>query len=141
MRNDRNGSPYAVFGVANNRTHRDPETGVETPEVDWYNVRLYGRSAATVAEYCAAGTPIQIHGRLEHRRYTNQQNQPAYSLDVHAHDFDFVPATRRRDDDRTDHAATTDVPDDQPKQLPDADSDRFSNESPNVTIGTFPANV
>ena len=137
LRTDRNGDPYASFGLADNHTVRDPKTNKQTTETDWYNVVIFGRRAKILAEHFDAGSPIQIYGRLTHRHYTNRYDQAACSLDVVAWDFDFVPSPRRRDGDQRSEDPTP--PTEKAAEVPDEPTEfRHLEEHPDVLIGTNP---
>lgn len=57
---------------------------------DFINCQLWGKSAETLEKYGKKGMMIGVEGRLQTRKYTNQQGQTVYVTEVIADSFSFL---------------------------------------------------
>ena len=57
---------------------------------DFINCQLWGKSAETLEKYGKKGMMIGIEGRIQTRKYTNQQGQTVYVTEVVADSFSFL---------------------------------------------------
>ena len=57
---------------------------------DFINCQLWGKSAETLEKYVKKGMMIGIEGRIQTRKYTNQQGQTVYVTEVVADSFSFL---------------------------------------------------
>jgi single-strand DNA-binding protein len=90
------GTQFATFSVAVNNRRRNPD-GSFSEETEWYRVTAFGRLAEVCLQYVQKGSQVFVDGRLRMDRWTGQDGQPRYTLDVVASDVQFVGWTRERD--------------------------------------------
>lgn len=64
---------------------------------DFINCQLWGKSAETLEKYGKKGMLIGIEGRLQTRKYTNQQGQTVYVTEVIADSFTFLEKKQSND--------------------------------------------
>lgn len=64
---------------------------------DFINCQLWGKSAETLEKYGKKGMLIGIEGRLQTRKYTNQQGQTVYVTEVVAESFTFLEKKQSND--------------------------------------------
>ena len=64
---------------------------------DFINCQLWGKSAETLEKYGKKGMLIGIEGRLQTRKYTNQQGQTVYVTEVVADSFSFLEKKQSND--------------------------------------------
>lgn len=57
---------------------------------DFINCQLWGKSAETLEKYVKKGMMIGVEGRIQTRKYTNQQGQIVYVTEVVADSFSFL---------------------------------------------------
>ena len=57
---------------------------------DFINCQLWGKSAETLEKYVKKGMMIGVEGRIQTRKYTNQQGQTVYVTEVVADIFSFL---------------------------------------------------
>ena len=57
---------------------------------DFINCQLWGKSAETLEKYVKKGMMIGVEGRIQTRKYTNQQGQTVYVTEVVADSFSFL---------------------------------------------------
>lgn len=76
----------AAFSVAvDRRIKKENEQNV-----DFINVKAFGKTAEFVNKYFSKGRRIGISGRLNTGSYTNQQGQKVYYMEVVADEVEFV---------------------------------------------------
>jgi single-strand DNA-binding protein len=88
------GTMVVSFSVAVNNRRRNPD-GSFNEETEWYRVNTFGRLAETCQQYVTKGSSIFIDGRLRVDRWTGQDGQPRYTLDVVANDVQFIGSRQR----------------------------------------------
>ena len=64
---------------------------------DFINCQLWGRSAETLEKYVKKGMMIGVEGRIQTRKYTNQQGQTVYVTEVVADSFSFLEKKQSND--------------------------------------------
>lgn len=64
---------------------------------DFINCQLWGKSAETLEKYVKKGMMIGVEGRIQTRKYTNQQGQTIYVTEVVADSFSFLEKKQSND--------------------------------------------
>ena len=64
---------------------------------DFINCQSWGKSAETLEKYGKKGMMIGIEGRIQTRKYTNQQGQTVYVTEVVADSFSFLEKKQSND--------------------------------------------
>ena len=64
---------------------------------DFINCQLWGKSAETLEKYVKKGMMIGIEGRIQTRKYTNQQGQTVYVTEVVVDNFSFLEKKQNND--------------------------------------------
>ena len=64
---------------------------------DFINCQLWGKSAETLEKYVKKGMMIGVEGRIQTRKYTNQQGQTVYVTEVIADSFSFLEKKQSND--------------------------------------------
>ena len=64
---------------------------------DFINCQLWGKTAETLEKYGNKGMLIGVEGRLQTRKYTNQQGQTVYVTEVVAESFTFLEKKQSND--------------------------------------------
>lgn len=67
---------------------------------DFINCQLWGKSAETLEKYVKKGMMIGVEGRIQTRKYTNQQGQTVYVTEVVADSFSFLEKKQSNDQQR-----------------------------------------
>lgn len=87
------GKSVCSFSLAVNRKFvQDGER-----QADFINCQLWGKNAETLEKYGKKGMLIGIEGRLQTRKYTNQQGQTIYVTEVVADSFSFLEKKQSND--------------------------------------------
>jgi single-strand DNA-binding protein len=64
------GKTFCTFSVAVPKRIK-PTNG--DPDADWFNVKVWGKTADYVTGYLAKGSLVSISGRMESRKYTDKE--------------------------------------------------------------------
>jgi single-strand DNA-binding protein len=97
------GNMMVSFSVAVNNRRRNQD-GSFSDETEWYRVTATGRTAEVCQQYVTKGTQIFVEGRLRVDRWTGQDGQPRYTLDVFASDVTLLGSRQREGGEPTDAA-------------------------------------
>lgn len=65
------GKTYATFSVAVNKKFKPQDSNER--DADFFNVKVWDKTADYVTNYLAKGRLVSVDGRIESRRYTDQQ--------------------------------------------------------------------
>ncbi len=83
------GTPTARFSVAVNRTWNTPD-GERKEETEWFNVVTWRKLAERCSQYLYKGQSVYVEGRLQTRKWTDQQGMERKSVDLVAFDVRFL---------------------------------------------------
>ena len=105
------GTPKMAFSIAVDRKFkRDDE-----PEVDFINIKAFGKTAEFIQKFFSKGRRIGIEGRINTGSYVNKDQQKVYFVEVIAENVEFVDNAPAKT------AASIDIdniPDDIAEELP-----------------------
>jgi single-strand DNA-binding protein len=96
QRYSQQGTMLVSFSVAVNQNRRTPDGSFEQ-ETEWFRITTAGRLAETCQQYVTKGTPVFVDGRLRIDRWTAQDGEKRFTLDVFANDVRFL-GTRPREE-------------------------------------------
>lgn len=77
-----NGNAVANFTVATSETWKDNQTGEQKEKTEWHRIVMYRRLAEIAGEYLRKGSKVYLEGRLETRKWQNQQGQDQYTTEI-----------------------------------------------------------
>lgn len=83
-----NGSAVANLSLATSETWKDKQSGQQQEKTEWHRVVLFQKLAEIVGEYCRKGSQIYIEGKLQTRKWTDQQGQEKYTTEIVVDGFD-----------------------------------------------------
>lgn len=120
----KNGNQYLRFSLA---TQEFNET-----ETVWFNVTSFEQQIIKMAPYYKKGTQLVIQGELKFNKYTNKENNLAYSFELRANYCSFVgnnnkengstvSAPSNKSEVSPEEMTTTPKREQKPKQVPVAD--------------------
>ncbi len=81
MRFTPSGKPVTSFSVAVSRTWSSPD-GERHEETEWFNVVAWGKLAETCKQYLLKGQQVYVEGRLQTRRWEDQEGRKHSSVEV-----------------------------------------------------------
>ncbi|HWQ13810.1 MAG TPA: single-stranded DNA-binding protein, partial [Roseiflexaceae bacterium] len=83
---ERDGTPVTTFRVASGRTWRSSD-GTQHDDTEWFRVVAWERLAEICNQYLTKGTRVYIEGRLQTRKWQDQNGQDRYTTEVIAQDM------------------------------------------------------
>lgn len=83
VKHTQSGNIVANLRVATSERWRDKQTGERKERTEWHRVVIWNEGLAKVAEqYLKKGSKVFISGKLQTRKWTDQQNIERYSTEV-----------------------------------------------------------
>lgn len=76
------GAPVANLSVATNSAYKDNQSGEWHETTEWHKVVLFSRTAEIARDYLRKGSLVYIEGRLQTRKWQDQDGKDRYSTEV-----------------------------------------------------------
>ena len=77
-----NGEMFAMFSLATTETWRDSNTGEIREKTEWHRCVCYRGLAGVVQQYVHKGSKLFIEGKLQNRKWTDQNGIERYSTEI-----------------------------------------------------------
>ena len=77
-----NGNAVANISVATSETWKDKNTGDNQEKTEWHRVVLFRRLGEIAGEYLKKGSKVYIEGKLQTRKWQDQNGQDRYSTEI-----------------------------------------------------------
>lgn len=77
-----NGNAVANVTLATSESYKDKNTGQAVEKTEWHKVVFFGKVAEVVGEYCRKGSQIYVEGKLQTRKWTDQQGVERYTTEI-----------------------------------------------------------
>jgi single-strand DNA-binding protein len=84
-----NGNAVADFSLATSRGRQDA-AGAWHDETEWHRVVCWERLAALVQEHLHKGSKVYVEGRIQSRKYLDQQNIERTAYEIIASDLTLI---------------------------------------------------
>ena len=84
------GGAVANFTLATSESWKDKNTGEQKEKTEWHRVAVFGKLAEIADEYLRKGSQVYVEGKLQTRKWQNQQGQDQYTTEVVLQGFDCV---------------------------------------------------
>jgi single-strand DNA-binding protein len=85
-----NGNAVANFTVATSETWKDKQTGETKEKTEWHRIVMYQRLAEIAGEYLKKGSKVYLEGKLQTRKWQNQQGQDQYTTEIVVNDMQML---------------------------------------------------
>jgi single-strand DNA-binding protein len=85
-----NGSAVANFTVATSETWKDKQSGEQKEKTEWHRIVIYQRLAEIAGEYLKKGSKVYLEGRLQTRKWQNQQGADQYTTEIVANEMQML---------------------------------------------------
>lgn len=82
VRQTANGLAVANLSIATTETWLDKQSGERRENTEWHRVVLFGRTAEVAQQYLRKGSQVYIEGRLQTRKWQDQQGQDRYTTEI-----------------------------------------------------------
>lgn len=76
------GQAVANFSVATDEGYRDRNTGQRVERTEWHRVVAWRQAAEFVANYLGKGRLVMVEGKLQTRKWQDQNGQDRYSTEI-----------------------------------------------------------
>lgn len=86
MRYTPGGQPVANFSLATGRRRQDPN-GNWVDETEWHRIVVWDRMAELASQSLHKGSKVYVEGRIQSRKYTDNQGIERTSYDIVANDL------------------------------------------------------
>ena len=77
-----NGSAVANLNVATSESWTDKNTGQRQDRTEWHRVVVFGKLAEICQQYLRKGSKVYLEGKLQTRKWQDQQGQDRYTTEV-----------------------------------------------------------
>ncbi len=84
------GEAVANISIATSESWKDKQTGEQKEKTEWHRVSMFGKLAEIAGEYLKKGSKVYIEGKLQTRKWTNQQGQDQYTTEIVLQGFNGV---------------------------------------------------
>lgn len=85
-----NGNAVANLTLATSESYKDKSTGQDVDKTEWHRVCIFGKLAEIAGEYLRKGSQVYFEGKLQTRKWQDQQGQDRYTTEVVVDSFDGV---------------------------------------------------
>lgn len=84
------GSAITNLSIATSESWKDKQTGQKQEKTEWHRVVFFNRLAEIAGEYLRKGSKVYIEGRLQTRKWQDQNGQDRYSTEIVANDMQIL---------------------------------------------------
>ena len=89
VRYTQQGTPIANFSVATDESYTDRD-GARQERTEWHRIVVFERQAENCANYLGKGSLVYIEGKLQTRKWQDQQGQDRYTTEIRAQRVQFL---------------------------------------------------
>ena len=90
VRTTASGTQIVNLNVATNELGRADEQGNRQDVTEWHRIVLFGRTAEIASQYLNKGSQVYIEGRLQTRKWQDQNGQDRYSTEIVGNELQFI---------------------------------------------------
>lgn len=77
-----NGMAVTNLSVATSESWMDKNSGEKKEKTEWHRVSIFGKLAEIAGQYLDKGSKVYIEGKLQTRKWQDQNNQDRYTTEV-----------------------------------------------------------
>jgi len=92
MKYTASGAAIANITVATSESWNDKQTGERVDKTEWHRVVAFQRLAEIMGEYLKKGSQVYIEGKLQTRKWQDQNGQDRYTTEVVANEMQMLGA-------------------------------------------------
>ena len=85
-----NGNAVANVTLATSESWKDKQSGEQKDKTEWHRVVFFRRLAEIAGEYLKKGSQIYIEGKLQTRKWQDQQGNDRYTTEVIANEMQML---------------------------------------------------
>jgi len=84
------GTQVVNLNVATTEAGPKDQQGDRTEATEWHRIVLFGRTAEIASQYLSKGSQVYIEGRLQTRKWQDQNGQDRYSTEIVGNEMQFI---------------------------------------------------
>ena len=84
------GGAVANLTIATSESWKDKATGEQKEQTEWHRVVMFGRLGEIAGEYLKKGSQVYIEGKLQTRKWQDQQGQDKYTTEIVASEMQML---------------------------------------------------
>ncbi|MFL0809911.1 MAG: single-stranded DNA-binding protein [Agarilytica sp.] len=84
------GSAITNVSVATSDSWKDKQTGQTQEKTEWHRIVFFNRLAEIAGEYLRKGSKVYIEGKLQTRKWQDQNGQDRYSTEIVANEMQML---------------------------------------------------
>ncbi len=92
-----NGGSICNINVATSERWKDRETGERKERTEWHRVTLQNKLGEIAQQYLRKGSQVYIEGRIQTRKWQDQNGQDRYSTDIMAREMTMLDSKNAGD--------------------------------------------
>jgi len=92
MKYTASGAAIANITVATSESWNDKQTGEKVEKTEWHRVVFFRRLAEIVGEYLRKGSQVYIEGKLQTRKWQDQNGHDRYTTEIVASEMQMLGA-------------------------------------------------
>jgi len=85
-----NGQAVANVTIATSESWKDKNTGEQQERTEWHRVVFFRRLAEIAGEYLKKGSKVYVEGRLQTRKWQDNQGQDRYTTEIVANEMQML---------------------------------------------------
>lgn len=85
-----NGAAIANVSVATSDSWKDKNTGEQQERTEWHRVVMFNRLGEIAGEYLRKGSKVYIEGKLQTRKWQDQNGQDRYTTEIVANEMQML---------------------------------------------------
>jgi len=101
-----NGNAIANLSIATSESWTDKNTNQKEERTEWHRVSLFGKLAQIAGQYLDKGSKVYVEGKLQTRKWQDQNGQDRYTTEVVVSDFNGTLQMLDRRNDSTSEASS-----------------------------------
>ncbi|EDL8065291.1 hypothetical protein CTA21_24560 [Salmonella enterica] len=82
LRTMNNGDQVANLTLATSEVWNDKNTGEKKEQTEWHRITFWRKAAEIVGKYVTKGSKLYVEGKLQTRKWTDQQGVERYTTEV-----------------------------------------------------------
>jgi len=85
-----NGGQVTTISLATSESWKDKNTGEQVDKTEWHRVVFFRRLAEIAAEYLKKGSKVFIEGKLQTRKWQDQDGKDRYTTEIVANEMQML---------------------------------------------------
>ena len=90
IRHAPSGDAICTLSIATTDTWKDKQTGEKRESTEWHRVVFFGKLAEIAGQYLKKGRSIYVEGRLQTRKWQDQNGQERYTTEIRADEMQML---------------------------------------------------